>query len=61
MAQQKRIGEVELVLFLPKQKNPDMHHKYISLGDSNRDCQEPTITTNIPSHLRFVWKSGTQT
>lgn len=43
-------------LFLEgKKKKPDMNHKYISLGDTNRGCQVPSVTANILSCLKFVW------
>lgn len=56
MAQQKIIR----VCFW-KKKNPDMNHKYISLGDTNRGCQVPSVTANILSCLKFVCKSRAQT
>lgn len=57
MAQQKIIR----VCFWKEKKTPDMNHKYISLGDTNRDCQVPSVAANILSCLKFVWKSRAQT
>lgn len=48
-------------LFLEEKKTPDMKHKHISLGDTNRGCQVPSVAENILSYLKFVWKSRAQT